>query len=177
MRSSHPRFKHGISSVVGVAALILIFIAIIAFLLTTLHRLADLTQMMGESLRERAEGESIIRSVHGAWLHEGTLLAVNVSSRYPQAILVTGVTVVFADGTKLILSKYNVSNNESYVIITRPDNTKTRSSLQLPIALSPGHTATIVILSDHLKNKDILTVTITLANPSTLTALPLNPLT
>ncbi len=177
MRFSHPRFKHGISSVVGVAALILIFIAIIAFLLTTLYRLADLTQMMSESLRERAESESIIRVIHGVWTHENTLITINITSRYSQAILITGITIVFADGTKLILSKYNTSNNESYVVITKPDNTKTKINLQLPIALSPGHTVTIAIFNGHVRVKKILTVTITLANPSTLTTLHLNPST
>lgn len=174
MRSCRQRYKSGISSIVGIAALILIFIAIVAFLLTLLYRLTDFTQTISRVLEERAENESIVRTVHGTWTRENSTLTINITSQYPQAILITGLTIVFTDGTKLILSKYNTTlYNESYVIIDKPGNKSVKTGLQLPITLGPGHTVTVQILNDHFRNKRVLTVTVTLANPLTLVALPL----
>lgn len=175
MRYCPRKYRSGISSVVGIAALILIFIAIVGFLLTILYRLTDFTQTISRVLEERAESESIVRTVHGVWSNGDPFLTINITSQYPQAILLTGLTVVFTDGTKLILSRYNTTlNNESYVIITKPNNTYIKTNLQLPITLGPGHTITIQIPSNYLGNRRILTVTAILANPSTLVALPLN---
>lgn len=175
MKSCHQRYRGGISSIVGIAALILIFIAIVAFLLTLLYRLTDFTQSISKVLEERAENESIIRAVRGTWTHGNSVLTITITSQYPQATLITGLTIVFTDGTKLILSKYNTTlYSESYMIVNKPNNKPVKTSLQLPITLGPGYTVTIQILNNYLRNKRVLTVTVTLANPSTLIALPLN---
>lgn len=175
MRSCRQRYKHGISSIVGIAALILIFIAIVAFLLTLIYRLTDFAQSVSKVLENRAESESIVRTVWGAWSLRNSSLTINVTSQYPQAILITGLTIVFEDRTKLTLSRYNTSlDNKSYIVTIKLNNKQVVTSLQLPITLSPGHTVIIQISNDYLRNKKILAVTVTLANPSTLIALPLS---
>jgi len=177
LRSCRRRFESGISSIVGIAALILIFIAIIAFLLTVLYRLADFTQSVGRVLEEKAESESIIRAVRGTWSYDNSTITINVTSQYPQALLITGLTIVFEDGTKLILSKYNGTLDEgSYVAIIKSSSKQIKTGIQLPITLSPGHTTVIQVSSDYIRNKKVLIVVATLANPSTLVALPLTQL-
>ena len=174
MKSYRLGYRKGISSIVGIAALILIFIAIVAFLLTLLYRLADFTQSISKILEERAESESITRAVHGTWSYRDSSLTISITSQYPQAVLITGITIVFTDGTKLTLSKYNTTLDKLYATITKPNNKQTTTNLQLPIALGPGHTVEIQIPDNYVRNKKILTVTITLANPSTLVALPIS---
>lgn len=175
MKSCRRKCRGGISSIVGIAALILIFIAIVAFLLTLLYRLTDFTQSISKILEDRVESESIVKTVSGVWTHRNSILTINITSQYPQAILLTGLTVVFTDGTKLIFSKYNTTlDDESYVIVVKPGNELVKIDLQLPITLSPGHTVMILISNNYLESKRILTVTATLANPSTLVALPLS---
>ncbi len=173
MKASRRRSRDGISSVIGVAALILVFIVIVSFLIALFYRLTEFAQHASAVIRSRAEGEAILKSVSGWWAVNNSNLIINTTSRYSQALLVTTITVLFNDASKIVVSQYNETLRDAYVVLKKPGGEAMKSPLKLPIALSPGHTTLIIINISTNGSKEVLTATLTLSNPSTLVTLSL----
>lgn len=159
---------------IGIAALILIFMVIVSFMITLLYKLTEFTRYASAVIQSRAEGEAILKSVSGWWVVSGSSLIINTTSRYPQALLITTITVLFNDASKIIISQYNETLRDNpCVALKKSGREAIENPLKLPAVLGPGHPTVIIINISTSRSKEILTVTLTLSNPSTLVTLSL----
>ncbi len=167
MQAECSRMK-SISTVVGAAIALAILVAYTTFFISTVSRTLEYVSELTDVLFSKASVVNVAKSMDGKWIEDSDNLIITLRSNYHEAVLLTGVVIVYSDGTYVIASR----NNATYSGLTFADTNGGSGELSklLPIALGPGQSITMTV-PKQLNNVSIVTITVSI--PQAVVAIPL----
>ncbi len=166
-----PARTRGVATVVGGVLLAIAIMGLIAFAVLMLDRVSQLENTMSQIAAEKAASRLQAESIVGWWWvgppHTSpNNLIVHLESRASQAVAVTGVAIVWSDGTHTIVDRENGSLAALGVAATITYRDGTSSSLDsFPIGLPPGAQLDIVFNGYAAARKPV-TVSVSLSGPT-----------
>ncbi len=161
----------GVATVVGGVLLAIAIMGLIAFAVLMLDRVSQLENTMSQIAAEKVASRLQAESIVGWWWvgppHTSpNNLIVHLESRASQAVAVTGVAIVWSDGTHTIVDRENGSLAALGITATITYRDGTSSSLDgFPIGLPPGAQLDIVFNGYAAARKPV-TVSVSLSGPT-----------
>lgn len=168
MQAEYSNMK-SISTVIGTAIALAVLIAFTTFFISTVSRTIEYISELTDISLSKASVVSIAKSIEGSWIESNDSLVITLRSSYHEAVLLTGVVVIYSNGTYVVASRNNMVYGELRFVNTNRDSDEL-SKLWLPIALGPGRSITIVIPKAP---NDVSIVVITISIPQAVVAIPL----
>ncbi|MEM1643545.1 MAG: hypothetical protein QXV30_07040 [Desulfurococcaceae archaeon] len=169
MQAEYSKMK-SISTVIGTAIALAILIAFTTFFMSTVSRTIEYISELTYISLSKADVVNVVKSIDGSWIEDNDSLVINLRSNYHEAILLTGLVIVYSNGTYVTISRNNVMYGEvRFVNANR--GIDELSKLQLPKALGPGYSITITVPKAP---NSVSIVTIVISIPQAVVTIPLH---
>ena len=168
-RSSRCR---AVGTVVGAVIIAVMVLLALGYMVYMFHTLTQAQEEMTSLLQRRAAAAAAAQAVTGYWRLDYPApgdLYIHVTSHYSQAIQVTGLVVVWSDGTTTVLDRFTGSLSAVNVYAEVETTSGTQAYDEFPIPLPPGANLTIT-MKGYAANRKPLTVSIALSQPAATTA-------
>jgi len=166
------KLDRGVSTLVGVVVFALVFLLAASFLISYIARLTQFSLTLSNEIQGKAKNELIVKTVSGYWRLKNGTVEINLTSNYPEAILITAVVIVYEDGSYVIASQYGVEPIETQILKCVEPCLNTLSNTSLPIPLNTGHQLSVLVKG--VTPQEVRSVILTLSTPYTSLTLPLN---
>lgn len=168
-RAEYSKMK-SISTVIGTAIALAVLIAFTTFFMSAVSRTIEHISELTYISLSKVDVVNVARSIDGSWIEDNDSLIITLRSNYHEAVLLTGLVIVYSNGTYVIASRNNVVCGEVRLVNTNGCIDEL-SELQLPIALGPGYSITIT-MPKAPNNVSIVTVSISI--PQAVVTIPLH---
>ncbi|KSW12551.1 hypothetical protein CF15_07490 [Pyrodictium occultum] len=138
------RGYRSVGSIVGMVLIaVLVFIAL-GFSLVIISTFEKYGSLISAMLSERAASLAIAQSIQGWWLLQGGTLTVHLETSYPKTVLLTGVTVLWSDGSTTLMDQGNGTLSSVAITVKEPSGA-VHNVAGLPVALGPGYRLNITL--------------------------------
>ncbi len=168
MQAEYSGMK-SISTIIGAAIALAVLIAFTTFFISTVSRTIEYVSELMDISLSKANVVNVAKSMEGKWVESNDSLVITLRSNYHEAVLLTGIIVVYSNGTYVIASRNNAVCSE--LMFANTNGGSCPLSLQPPpIALGPGRSITIT-MPKAPNNVSIVVVTVSI--PQAVVAIPL----
>ncbi|MEM1920850.1 MAG: hypothetical protein QW135_06690 [Ignisphaera sp.] len=143
-----PRYRRGISAIIGAAVLLTIMIMFTAFYITILQKFVEVANYTINSISSAEESKKVLETLNALWDYNGTHVTIFIENRASRAVLVTAIAMVFSDSSYTTISRANKTLASAVVqilYIGNENDTARILDLVLPLALPPATETMITI--------------------------------
>ncbi len=162
---SSPR---GVGTVVGAVIVAVMVLLALGYMVYMFHTLTQAQEEMLSLLQRRAAAAAAAQAVTGYWRLDYPApgdLYIHVTSHYSQTLIVSGLVVVWSDGTTTVLDRFTGSLSAVNVYAEVETATGTQTYDEFPIPLPPGANLTIT-MQGYAASRKPLTVSLALSQPT-----------
>ncbi|KSW12550.1 hypothetical protein CF15_07485 [Pyrodictium occultum] len=135
--------SRAVGTLVGGVILALILLSILGVGILLLRFLDSYGQLASRLVKEKSKSPIVAKALDIFWSLDGSNLTIEIASRYADALLVTGVTVLWNDSSITMLDRLNSSGVR--IVAESPDGS-TYVADRLPVALGPGYRVNITLV-------------------------------
>ncbi len=158
----------GLGSIVGAVILAVVLLAVIGFFIAVFRQVNTYTRAVMTLAEQRAAATLAAKSLVAWWRVDYPAtgdLYINATNTYSQTIVVTGVTIVWSDGSYTILDQHNgtLANIGVTAEVKTASTTSTYTSFPIPV---PPGASLILVLNGYAVGRSPATVSIALTAAS-----------
>ncbi len=165
--------SRGVSTVVGMALMILLFLAMVATLIVYMQTIGETYRTLSTILETKLSSSTLSNSITAFWYNDtyGDIV-INATNRFSRTVLITSIVTVF-ENLRIVASRHNQTLEGIEIHVYLPNGNEIYSNPQLPIPLCPGCLATINITKtrDVYEGK-LITASLTLSSSPVVAVVP-----
>ncbi|BES80891.1 DUF2341 domain-containing protein [Pyrodictium abyssi] len=166
-----PRGFRSVGSLAGMVFLAVMIFMAIGFAFVVLSAFDEYSSVILAIMGERASMLGVTSSITGWWMIGGSDLLIHLETSYPKSLTLTGMAVLWDDGTVTIMDQGNATLYNVVMVVGKPDGT-TYTVSRLPVVLGPGYQVNIT-LAGYASGREPVSISASLSASPAVAVVPI----